>query len=570
MTCAIHWFRRDLRLTDNPALTRALQSGVPVIPVYIHGTQGEGDWAAGSASRWWLHHSLHALDQSLRALGSRLVIRSGEPFQVLSDLSGETGAASVFWNRRYEPAGIALDSKIKAALREQGLRVETCNSALLYEPLSACRSSGEPYKVFTPFWKNLKALGLDLPVLPAPTSLPPIADSIASLELRELNLLPTIPWDTGLKETWRPGEAGAHQCLEHFLASALAGYAARRDFPAEPGTSRLSPHLHFGEIGPRQIVSALRTLPEETESGREAYVRELAWREFAHHLLFHFPTTPEQPLDERFQDFPWAEAEPEILSAWQRGRTGIPLVDAGMRELWHTGWMHNRVRMVVASFLVKNLRIHWRHGARWFWDTLVDADLANNTLGWQWTAGCGADAAPYFRVFNPVLQGAKFDPSGAGCRNWPHCPMPWCTGPGKPTAVCRVRHAATTRRPWWTSRPAARPPCAPSKPCVAAPDAIPSRRIERPLHQEGAGSCGLLKFRPFPFHLWSPAFASLRSRSTLDQRNRTRAGLGHRHRNGARPRVHPLHRQQRTPYLRRRQRAPDAGALCSRRTAGKR
>lgn len=416
MTTTLLWFRRDLRLTDNSALTAALEAGA-VIPVYVHDPEADGDWAEGSATRWWLHHSLSALDLSLRELGARLIIRRGPALSCLRALMAETGAGRVVWNRRYEPASIVRDTEIKRELRAEGAVVATFNSALLYEPWQLTREKNQPYKVFTPFWKALQIRGLSLPILPASAALPPVADKLASLPIAALNLLPKIAWDGGLYENWQPGEAGALGRLETFLDTGVADYHEQRDRPDRDGVSRLSPYLHFGEIGPRQIVHALHAR-DPISAGAECYFRELAWREFAHHLLYHFPQSPLEPLDQRFAAFPWAEPDPVLVKAWQRGRTGIPLVDAGMRELWHTGWMHNRVRMIVASLLVKNLRIHWLEGARWFWDTLVDADLANNTLGWQWTAGCGADAAPYFRIFNPVLQGKRFDPEGAYVLRW--------------------------------------------------------------------------------------------------------------------------------------------------------
>ncbi|MBS1213030.1 MAG: Deoxyribodipyrimidine photo-lyase [Proteobacteria bacterium] len=432
MTTAILWFRRDLRLADNPALTRALATCKWVIPLYVHAPDESEAWVDGSASRWWLHHSLAALDESLRNLGSSLVIRCGPSLTNLQELARETGATRVFWNRLYEPASIARDNDVQRALRKEGVQVESCNSALLHDPWIAARTSGEPYKVFGAFWKNLRRLGVDFSLCPAPAAMTPLPRGLNGVQVADLGLLPQIPWDSGLQKTWHPGEEGAHIRLRDFLERALPNYPTDRDIPGEDGTSRLSPHLHFGEIGPRQIVAALRSLEESSPSdpglqrsrtphagtGSEVFVRELAWREFAHHLLYHCPNTTEHPLDERFEYFPWVEPNPDILRAWQQGQTGIPLVDAGMRELWHTGWMHNRVRMVVASFLVKNLRIHWLEGARWFWDTLVDADLANNAFGWQWTTGCGADAAPFFRVFNPVLQGKKFDPRGQYVRRW--------------------------------------------------------------------------------------------------------------------------------------------------------
>ncbi len=421
MSTAILWFRRDLRLADHPALERALRSAERVVPLFILTPEDDGVWTVGSASRWWLHHSLAALDDSLRQLGSRLLIRRGPSLQVLRQVILETGAGQVYWNRLYEPTAIARDKVIKQSLREEGITMGSFNSALLHEPWTVTRGKGEPYKVFTPYWKTLQRQGLGAAeILPPPIALPPLPLEWKCLSLKELGLLPKIDWYSGLRETWCPGETGALARLDEFIAGALAQYSDNRDRPDHGGTSRLAPHLHFGEIGPRQILAAIhgRLVAAGGTVGAECFSRQLCWREFAHHLLFHFPHTPENPLDQRFHRFPWNEPDPQKLRAWQRGMTGIPLVDAGMRQLWQTGWMHNRVRMVVASFLVKNLRVHWLEGARWFWDTLVDADLANNTLGWQWVAGCGADAAPYFRVFNPVLQGERFDPQGEYVRRW--------------------------------------------------------------------------------------------------------------------------------------------------------
>lgn len=418
MATAILWFRRDLRLADNPALLQSLQAAERVVPVYIHAPEEEGVWADGSASAWWLRHSLKALDESLRRLGSGLLIRRGPSLATLRKLILETGAGQVHWNRVYEPAAIARDKAIKQALREDGLIVQSHNAGLLREPWEITRGKGEPYKVFTPYWKALQAHGIGEAAVPAPSGLPPFPRPLEGLAVDDLGLLPKIPWDGGLRENWSPGEVGAWDRLDSFMRQAVARYAEERDRPDHDGTSLLAPHLHFGEISPRQIVNALQARLAEGKDVSDCYTRQLAWREFAHHLLFHNPQTPESPLDRRFENFPWNDPQPERLQAWQQGRTGIPLVDAGMRQLWQTGWMHNRVRMVAASFLVKNLRIHWLEGARWFWDTLVDADLANNTLGWQWVAGCGADAAPYFRIFNPVLQGGRFDPAGGYVRQW--------------------------------------------------------------------------------------------------------------------------------------------------------
>ncbi len=413
------WIRRDLRLADNPALRAALDAGGTVIPVYIHAPDQDGNWAMGSASRWWLHHSLAALAQALAEKGSQLLIRTGEVLPTLTALVAETGATAVVWNRVYEPAEIGRDTRIKQSLSEAGLRVDTFNSQLLFEPWEIRRDGGQPYRVFTPFWKALQAQGIYRRPEPAPEHLPAVPAGLASVPLEALKLLPTIPWDSGFYRCWTVGEGAALQRLDAFIDEAVVDYKTRRDIPGQAGTSRLSPHLHFGEISPRQVVSALQDrLGFALGTGGECFIREVAWREFAYHLLFHFPQTPEQPLDTRFAQLPWRPAAGEDWLDWRRGQTGYPIIDAGLRELWQTGWMHNRVRMIAASFLTKNLLMHWLDGARWFWDTLVDADLACNTLGWQWTAGCGADAAPYFRIFNPVLQGERFDPEGDYVRRW--------------------------------------------------------------------------------------------------------------------------------------------------------
>jgi deoxyribodipyrimidine photo-lyase len=419
---SILWFRQDLRLADNPALAAALQAGGPIVPVYVWAPAEEAPWEPGAASRWWLHHSLERLAAALREVGSRLVIRRGSSREALLGLVRETGAGRVFWNRRYEPAVTARDTGIKEALKESGCGVESFNAALLNEPWTIRNQSGKPFQVFTPFWRScLATLEPGIPRA-APERLPapgqwPRSEALESLELR-----PRIPWDAGLGAAWTPGEAGAHAALDRFASGALSTYATDRDRPDLSGTSRLSPHLHFGEIGPRQVWQAAREAAEragiEAATWRQGrFLAEVGWREFAHHLLYHFPDTPERPLRAPFERFPWRD-DTAAWRAWTRGRTGYPLVDAGLRELWTTGWMHNRVRMVVGSFLVKHLLQSWQRGARWFWDTLVDADLASNTLGWQWVAGCGADAAPYFRIFNPVSQGTKFDPDGAYVRRW--------------------------------------------------------------------------------------------------------------------------------------------------------
>lgn len=443
------WFRRDLRLDDNPALLAAVARGGPVIPVFLWCPQEEGEWPPGGASRWWLHQSLLALGAALAARGARLIVRSHtwgaalpderprSALDLLLGLVAETGARGVHWNRLYEPAAIARDVAVKAQLLAAGINAASFSANLLFEPWTITNEAGKPLQVFTPFWRRCLAREEPSEPTPAPPALPappawPAGESPESLQLE-----PRIDWAAGIRAAWTPGEDGACRQLERFVRDAAAGYAAERDRPDRPGTSRLSPHLHFGEISPRRVWCAVRgaraardrgarrgqkATPRGadrtgTAAGGAAYLRELGWREFAHHLLYHFPESVHAPLRPEFREFPW-RADPAALEAWQRGRTGYPLVDAGMRELWATGWMHNRMRMVVASFLVKHLLLPWQAGAAWFWDTLVDADLANNTLGWQWSAGCGADAAPYFRVFNPVLQGERFDPEGAYVRRW--------------------------------------------------------------------------------------------------------------------------------------------------------
>jgi deoxyribodipyrimidine photo-lyase len=397
--------------------------GGPVIPVFILDEEGEGRWAPGGASRWWLHHSLASLEASLRARGSRLILARGEAAPILGKLLRETGAEAVFWNQRYEPALRARDEGIAADLAGR-VEVRISQASLLFEPAAIANRQGKPFQVFTPFWRHCLTLPVAPSLRPSRASLPAPASWPRSLALPQFSLLPRLPWAAGFPAVWSPGEAGAARQLRRFVARDMEAYAAERDRPDREGTSRLSPHLHFGEVSPRQIWTAIQAASRASgvfppNRGGAVFLAEIGWREFAHHLLSHFPRTPESPLREKFQGFPWA-ADPggRQLRAWQRGRTGYPIVDAGMRQLWTTGWMHNRVRMVVASFLVKHLRLPWQEGAAWFWDTLVDADLANNTLGWQWSAGCGADAAPYFRIFAPVRQGEKFDPQGSYVRRW--------------------------------------------------------------------------------------------------------------------------------------------------------
>lgn len=415
---ALIWFRRDLRLSDNPALQAALTRHSSIIPVYIHAPEEEALCPLGSASRWWLYQSLKQLGKSLAERGSRLILRQGSPTETLLQLCQESKAKAVYWNQLPEPAAQRLDSAIAKALRSSGITVSIYPDTLLFNPALILNRDGLPFRRFTPFWRACLIHGLPQDLEPPPKRLPTLPKSLVSLALEALGLLPKIPWYTSLASCWQPGEASALAVLQQHVCQIqfLQDYPKLRERPDLPGTSKLSPFLHFGEISPKRVVaSVLASVPETI--GYQ-YLRQLGWREFSHYLLYHFPQLPQAPLDERFARFPWRQEYADLLAAWQRGETGIPLVDAGMRQLWQTGWMHNRVRMVVGSFLVKHLLIPWQEGARWFLDTLVDADLANNSQNWQWVAGCGVDAVPYFRIFNPVLQGRKFDPEGNYVRRW--------------------------------------------------------------------------------------------------------------------------------------------------------
>ncbi len=415
----IAWFRQDLRLSDHRALTQAQDSGRPLIAVYVLDDETPGEWKPGGASRWWLHDSLEALAESLGKLGGSLVLRRGRTAEELPRLVEQTGAAALYFTRGYEPHAQKLERELHSELGDR-IELKRFGGGLLFEPDLIETGGGEPYKVFTPFWKACRQQPEPPEPLPPPKKLEFYQKKIDSDRLDDWRLKPTRPdWAGGLRETWTPGETGAQQRLKRFL-DRVEDYAGDRDRPGIPGTSKLSPHLHYGEIGPRQVWHTLRRTAAgdpAAAKGIDAYLRELGWREFSYHLLHHWPGIPRQPFKDGFGGFPW-RTDARGLSAWQRGRTGFPIVDAGMRELWHTGWMHNRVRMITASFLIKHLLIRWQRGEEWFWDTLVDADLANNACGWQWVAGCGADAAPYFRIFNPMLQGAKFDPDGQYVRRW--------------------------------------------------------------------------------------------------------------------------------------------------------
>jgi deoxyribodipyrimidine photo-lyase len=411
---AIVWFRNDLRLADHPALNAAARSGAPIIALYVLDDVNAGDWRMGSASRWWLHHSLAALAADLAKLGVPLILRRGGAQFVIEELVSATGAGAVYWNRLYEPWAMRRDSEIKAQLRARGVTAESFNGSLLFEPTTLRTKAGDPFRVFTPFWRACLAAEPPAPPLPAPKKLN-AAPAPQSDALDDWKLLPTKPdWAGGMRAAWRPGEKAAMARLKEFAQTDIKNYKLVRDFMARSGVSRLSPYLHFGEVSARQCWVVINEKPSD---GGAAFLREIGWREFCHHLLVVNPDMPERALDDRFADFPWRN-DPAGLRAWQKGQTGYPLVDAAMRELWQTGYQHNRARMVTASFLVKHLLIPWQEGERWFWDTLLDADLANNSGGWQWVAGCGADAAPYFRVFNPVLQGEKFDPEGEYVRRY--------------------------------------------------------------------------------------------------------------------------------------------------------
>ncbi len=414
-TVAIVWLRRDFRLTDNAALNYAAARCDQVIPVYLHAPHEDAPWQPGAASRWWLHCSLNAMESALRQRGSGLVIRAGSSADILQELVRETHAELVCWNRLYEPAAASRDANVAQALSRLGCKTKSCRGALLQEPGEVLTNDGQPYRVYTPFSRRYFEdclIDRPAPALPKLNSLPP---DLKSVRVSELKLLPKISWYQSFEKHWCPGESGARELLEQFIESGqLSQYAHGRDLPSKSGVSRLSPHLHFGEITPRQIWHAAVAVEPAVSF---PFKRQLVWRDFAHHILHEHPHTPELPFNPRFEKFPWS-GDQELLSAWQQGQTGIPLVDAGMRQLWQTGWMHNRVRMAAATLLTKHALVHWREGARWFWDTLVDADLANNTMGWQWTAGCGVDAAPYFRILNPVRQGQRFDAGGEYVRTW--------------------------------------------------------------------------------------------------------------------------------------------------------
>lgn len=415
------WFRNDLRLAANFALKAALASGAPVVCCFILDDTSPGKWALGGASRWWLDKSLSALSRDIDARGGRLILRRGDTRVELPKLVSECKAAAVYFTRAYEPWAVALEDDLKVAFAVKGIAFKRYGGNLLREPEAVRTKTGDVYKVYTPFWRALSADFTPADPPPAPKVLKTCAVKLKSDPLKSWNLHPSKPdWSKGFAEDWTPGEAGAHEKLQTFLASALKTYSEDRNRPDLLGTSRLSPHLHFGEITPGQCWLAAQHAAAEmpgVDKGLETFLKEIVWREFSYTLLFYWPDLPEQPFRNEYAAFPWRNDDAQ-LKAWQRGQTGYPIVDAGMRELWHTGYMHNRVRMIVASFLIKHLLLPWQAGEAWFWDTLVDADLASNAASWQWVAGSGADAAPYFRIFNPVTQGEKFDKRGVYVRRW--------------------------------------------------------------------------------------------------------------------------------------------------------
>ncbi|MBN8512125.1 MAG: deoxyribodipyrimidine photo-lyase [Rickettsiales bacterium] len=417
-TSVIIWFRNDLRLEDNPALSYAAALNLPLIPLYIWDSNLSNK-LIGSAQKWWLHHSLLSLKASLKNYSLDLVLRRGNPKDILNEVIKLSGAKFLVWNRVYEPDSIARDASIKDYFIKQGIEVKTFNGALLFEPWEIKNNAGENYKVFTPYWRYCLTKEprkvLAIPKMPAQQSL-----QIKSDDINDWKLTPYLPnWAADFERSWSPGEASAKLKLNTFTDTVINSYSLARDFPADNGTSKLSPHLHFGEISPNQTWYALHNLADKKgyNANIEKYLAELGWREFSYNLLYHYPKMDLEPINKKFIKFPWG-FDQKKFDAWKKGNTGYPIVDAGMRELWSSGWMHNRVRMIVASFLTKHLLIHWHYGAMWFFDTLLDADFANNSASWQWVGGCGADAAPYYRIFNPILQGQKFDPKGEYVRKW--------------------------------------------------------------------------------------------------------------------------------------------------------
>ncbi len=415
----ILWFRRDLRLHDNPALYEAVKSGRPIIPLYVL-EEADGVRGPGAAARWWLDGSLRALAADLKEAGSKLVLRRGDAARIVAEVVEKTGASGVYWNRLYDDGAVARDKRLKADLETADLKVCTCNGALLVEPWVLKTKTGTPFKVFTPFWNAMRKVAGDFVIHAAPARLEAPTQWPESESLDSWGLHPTAPdWSKGF-DVWTPGEQGARHRLADFIEDDLKSYPRARDEPASEGSSRLSPHLHWGEISPRQIWRAVEGTAHRhphVGSAADKFLAELAWRDFNHGILFHHPDLPTKNYKDAFDALPWS-TNSKGLAAWKAGKTGYPMVDAGMRQLWATGFMHNRVRMIAASFLIKHLLIDWRIGEQWFWDTLVDADEANNPANWQWVAGSGADASPFFRIFSPMGQGDRFDPQGDYVRKW--------------------------------------------------------------------------------------------------------------------------------------------------------
>jgi len=417
MSTALFWFRQDLRCADNPALALACKSHTKLIPLYIK--ESNPALSMGGAQQWWLHHSLKSLKNDLSKVNLDLCLRQADPLVLLKELITLHQIEAVYWNRCYEPTSIARDQKIKTELKALGVQVISCNGSLLHEPWEVLNQGGTYYKVFTPYWRQCLRQIQTHPLIQISTW--PLNQPAKSESLDDWHLLPTNPdWAKGFSPHWQPGSEGALTKLNEFVSNQIQGYKERRNQPACSGTSRLSPHLHFGEISPQQVWNGVQQAMQDPgcdSLSAQVYLSELGWREFSYNLLYHFPQLNDTNFKGQFDRFPWQDDEAG-LKRWQKGLTGYPIVDAGMRELWHTGYMHNRVRMIVASFLTKHLMIDWRKGAAWFWDTLLDADLASNSASWQWVAGSGADAAPYYRIFNPTLQGEKFDPDGEYVKRW--------------------------------------------------------------------------------------------------------------------------------------------------------
>ncbi len=415
---ALIWFRQDLRISDNPALFHALKDGYHIIPIYVLDDENAGEWRIGGASRWWLHQSLQALNESL---DHNLIFRTGKADEILPKLLEETKASAIYWNRCYEPWRIGRDINIKTDFEKHNITIKTFNASLLWEPWEVLKDDGTPYKVFTPFYRKGCLKTEPREPLETPGTIHYAEHSGDKGKLDNLELMPHISWYSKMDSFWEKGESGAHKRLQDFLENGLKGYKEDRNRPDMENVSRLSPYLHHGEISPHQVWHISKSYAVTNgipEKDIDHFASELGWREFSYYLLYHFPNITWENLRKKFDAFPWDENRSNDLKRWEKGQTGIPIVDAGMRQLYETGWMHNRVRMIVASLLVKNLLIHWRQGEQWFWDTLVDADLASNAASWQWVAGSGADAAPYFRIFNPVTQGEKFDPNGDYVRQY--------------------------------------------------------------------------------------------------------------------------------------------------------